>query len=90
MIGRAFVQDTDLILMDEPTAFLDLVNRSKLIKLLSELAKNQNKLILFSTHDIDLLDRYCSSVLLIDNNELVELQSNDSYVNQIKSAFKIT
>ncbi len=90
MIGRAFVQDTDLILMDEPTAFLDLVNRSKLIKLLSELAKNQNKLILFSTHDIDLLDRYCSSVLLIDNNELIELQSNESYINQIKSAFKIT
>lgn len=53
-IARALAQTTELILLDEPTAFLDYGNRFKLIQRLKTLAKTEGKTILFSTHDIDL------------------------------------
>lgn len=89
MIARAFVQDTPIILMDEPTAFLDLVNRNLLIKQLQEQAVKNEKLILYSTHDIELLDNFCDAVLLIHNRELTELNPEKSYKEQISSAFNI-
>ena len=54
MIAKALVQDTPLILLDEPTAHLDLPNRIETMQLLRKLAKETNKAILLSTHDLDL------------------------------------
>jgi iron complex transport system ATP-binding protein len=52
--ARAFCQDTPLVLMDEPTAFLDYGNKRTLIKLLKEATRKESKCVIFSTHDIDL------------------------------------
>lgn len=54
MIAKALVQDTPLILLDEPTAHLDLPNRIETMQLLRKLAKETDKAILLSTHDLDL------------------------------------
>ncbi len=54
MIARALAQDTDLILLDEPTAHLDLPNRVEIIRLLHKLARDTEKAILLSTHELDL------------------------------------
>ena len=53
-VARALIQETPIILMDEPTAFLDYINRQKLIEILARIAKEKQKCILMSTHDIDL------------------------------------
>lgn len=53
-VARAFVQETPIIILDEPTAFLDYLNRKKLLNLLVQLAKEQYKCILLSTHDLEL------------------------------------
>lgn len=53
-VGRAFVQETAVILLDEPTAFLDYINRKNLLELLVRLATDKNKCIVLSTHDLDL------------------------------------
>lgn len=53
-VGRAFVQETPVILLDEPTAFLDYINRKILLELLVRLAREKNKCIVLSTHDLDL------------------------------------
>ena len=50
MIARALAQDTPIILLDEPTSFLDLPNRYELCTLLRRLAHDHRKCILFSTH----------------------------------------
>jgi iron complex transport system ATP-binding protein len=50
-IARALAQDTPVILMDEPTAFLDVVNRYSITWLLKELCEKEGKTIVFSTHD---------------------------------------
>ncbi|MCH2234371.1 MAG: ABC transporter ATP-binding protein, partial [Crocinitomicaceae bacterium] len=50
MIGRALVQDTPILLLDEPLAFLDLVNQKEVLAILKEIA--QEKVLILSTHHI--------------------------------------
>lgn len=52
MIARALAQQTPLIILDEPTAFLDIASRLEIIQLLADIVANQNKTILLSTHDL--------------------------------------
>ncbi|MBL3655066.1 ABC transporter ATP-binding protein [Fulvivirga sediminis] len=54
MIARALAQDTPIIILDEPTAHLDLNNRVAVINLLKKLAENTGKAILMATHELDL------------------------------------
>ena len=54
LIARALAQDTDLIILDEPTTHLDLFHKVAVFKLLQKLTHETGKCILFSTHDIDL------------------------------------
>ncbi|RZP03905.1 MAG: ABC transporter ATP-binding protein [Flavobacteriales bacterium] len=54
MIARALVQDTPIILLDEPTTHLDIYHRAYILKLLKNLADKKKKTIIFSTHEIDL------------------------------------
>jgi iron complex transport system ATP-binding protein len=54
MLARALAQDTDLILLDEPTAHLDLPSRVEIMQLLHRLARDHQKGILLSTHELDL------------------------------------
>ncbi len=65
MIARALAQQTPIILLDEPTAFLDMPNRYELCRLLQELAHKQHKCILFSTHELDIATSLCDSIALI-------------------------
>ena len=54
MIARALAQDTPIILLDEPTAYLDLPNKFEIVHLLGELAQKKQKTIIFSTHDLNI------------------------------------
>lgn len=66
MIARALAQDTPVMLLDEPTSFLDLPNRYELCTLLAKLAHEQGKCILFSTHELDIALALSDSIALID------------------------
>ncbi len=65
MIARALAQDTPIILLDEPTAFLDLPRRIEIMLLLRELAHVERKAILLSTHDLELALRYADRLWLL-------------------------
>lgn len=54
LIAKALVQDTPIILLDEPTAHLDLPNRVEIMILLRTLAKETDKAVVLSTHELDL------------------------------------
>ena len=77
LIARALAQDTPVILLDEPTAFLDLPNRYELATLLRRLAHDEGKCILFSTHDLDVALSLCDSVALIDTPSLHHLPAGE-------------
>ena len=70
MIARALAQSTSAILLDEPTSFLDIPNRRQLVALLRNLAHQQEKCIIFSTHELDIALRMCDEIALIDNCHL--------------------
>ena len=70
MIARALAQQTPIILLDEPTAFLDMPNRYELCTLLRRLAHEEQKCILFSTHELDIALSLCDAIALIAPPEL--------------------
>lgn len=77
MIARALAQQTPIILLDEPTSFLDLPNRYELCRLLSQLAHEEQKCILFSTHELDIARTMCDSIALVDNPHLHHLSTEE-------------
>ncbi|WP_027378030.1 ABC transporter ATP-binding protein [Kaistella palustris] len=69
-IGRALAQNSPMIILDEPTTHLDDQNKIIILKLLRDLAKKQNKLILFSSHDWRLAKEFADKIWLINNEKL--------------------
>ncbi|WP_323787940.1 ABC transporter ATP-binding protein [Psychroserpens sp.] len=82
MIARALAQDTDLIILDEPTTHLDMYHKAYILKLLQKLAKDMNKTILFSSHEIDLAIQLCDTMIVMTINQV----ESDSPSNLIKKA----
>ena len=67
MIARALAQETPIILLDEPTAHLDLNNRLEVMKLLKSISRRMNKAVLISTHELDLALQTADKIWLTDN-----------------------
>lgn len=70
MIARALAQESELILLDEPTAFLDLPRRAEMMRLLRHLAAETRRAILLSTHDLDLALRSADTLWLLAEGRL--------------------
>tara|TARA_R110000868_G_scaffold144150_2_gene362930 strand:+ start:110 stop:904 length:795 start_codon:yes stop_codon:yes gene_type:complete len=71
MIARALAQDTDLIILDEPTTHLDMYHKAYILKLLQRLVKETNKTILFSSHEIDLAIQLCDKLMVMTKEAVV-------------------
>jgi iron complex transport system ATP-binding protein len=65
-IARALIQQTPLILLDEPTSFLDYPNKRAIMQLLSEIARRDGKAVLLASHDLELCLSYCDQLLVIN------------------------
>lgn len=65
-IAKALIQETPIVLLDEPTAFLDYPTKKEVMSLLSEIAREDQKLILIASHDLDFCLKYCSRILVIE------------------------
>ncbi|MDP4209356.1 MAG: ABC transporter ATP-binding protein [Bacteroidota bacterium] len=65
MIARSLAQDTDIIVLDEPTAFLDMPNKFEVVHLLCELTRKKQKTILFSSHDLNIAMKEADRLWLI-------------------------
>ena len=69
-IAKAYVQETDYILLDEPTAHLDYQNKKRVYELLKQISIDQNKGIIISTHDLDLAFKFPFNFYLIKESDL--------------------
>ncbi len=65
LIAKALAQQTPLILLDEPTAHLDLPNRILVLRLLRRLAHEEGKTVLISTHELDLALQLSDRIMLM-------------------------
>lgn len=68
MIAKAFAQETPIIFLDEPTAFLDYPSKVEIMHLLYSLAHRLDKTIFLSTHDLDIALQLADKIWLIDRN----------------------
>jgi len=68
MIARALTQETPIILLDEPTAHLDLLSKIEIVDMLRSTAVKDGKSVLFSTHDLDLTLQMADEVWLLDGD----------------------
>ena len=69
LIARALAQDTHVIILDEPMTHLDLHHKASVLKLLTEIAHKQQKLVLFSTHDIELAIAQCDQMIVLQDGK---------------------
>ncbi|MBN2350418.1 MAG: ABC transporter ATP-binding protein [Bacteroidales bacterium] len=81
MIARAIAQDTPIILLDEPTAFLDLPNRYEIMRLLHRLAGDSGKTVLISSHDLSLALQVADKIWLIEEDKIFEGAPEDLIIN---------
>jgi iron complex transport system ATP-binding protein len=72
MIARILTQDTGIMVMDEPTAFLDVASKYEILHLMHQLSGNGTKTIIFSTHDLQMAISQADKIWLILENELIE------------------
>lgn len=77
MIARALAQATPVMLLDEPTSFLDLPGRYELCRLLARLAHEHGKCIIFSTHDLEIAMRTADRIALIDSPRLICMPADE-------------
>lgn len=72
VIARALAQDTPIIVLDEPTAFLDLPNRYEVVLLLKRLAQEQRRAVVFSTHDMGIALKIADRVWVMCDGEFYQ------------------
>lgn len=77
MIAKALAQETPVILLDEPTAFLDFPSKVDTFQSLRNMAHERDKLILLSTHDLDLAARFADSLLEVKKGALMAVSAAD-------------
>jgi iron complex transport system ATP-binding protein len=82
MIARTLAQDTPIIVMDEPTAFLDLPNKYEIAHLLFRLSREKGKTILFSIHDLNIAMKEADRIWLINDRQLIEGAPEDLILNR--------
>ena len=88
-IARALAQEAQVMLLDEPTAFLDLPRRVELMTILRDLARRRNMALLLSTHDLDLALRFADRLwILSSDGELAQGYPEELALNgQFAQAF---
>lgn len=88
MIAKALAQQCPIILLDEPTAFLDVTSRIEIMVLLHQLAVEQHKAILLSTHDLELAIQMADSLWLLEKgHSMVCGTPEDLIMDNVFSSF---
>lgn len=80
MIAKALAQETPIIFLDEPTAFLDVESKIETIRLLHTLAKENNKAVLLSSHDISQALILADKLWIIDSTGEVESGATEDVI----------
>ena len=80
MIAKTLAQNTPIIFMDEPTAFIDYPSKIELFSLMKMLTKERNKTIIFSSHDLELLLRYTDDIWVISKGKELISSNKDELI----------
>ncbi len=72
IIARALAQDPQILLLDEPTAFLDLHHQLDIARILRRLNQERGLTVVLVSHDLNLASQYCDQLMLLDRGDIVK------------------
>lgn len=81
----ALMLDTEVLILDEPTLGLDVKSNEEIRKLLLKIVKEENKTILISSHDMNLIEKLCTRVIIINKGKII----TDDSVENLVSMFNV-
>ena len=84
LIARALCQQTPVIILDEPTAFLDFRNKKEILELLSSVSREMKKIVILSTHDIEASLEHCNKCwLMTEEKKFVEIKRSRNFRDEV-------
>ncbi len=83
LLAMALAQQSDIILLDEPTAFIDYPNKYYLSSLLNQVTKTENKTVIFSSHDLEVVLTYADKILFFSDKK-VDLLTKKEFLHKDK------
>ena len=75
MLARAICQDTDVLILDEPTSFLDVQFKLDILSIIKRLAKEKNKSVIMSIHELEYVPAVADVVVAIASNKVYKIGS---------------
>jgi len=81
MLARAICQDTDIIVLDEPTSYLDMKYKLEILKLIVKLSHEKGKAIIMSLHELDLARAVSDYIVCVDGSKVVKSGTPDEVYN---------
>lgn len=82
MLARALAQDTELIILDEPSSFLDLKNRTEFLRTLMELSRKRGMTVIWSLHEVDVALKCCETVILVKDGAIQAAGPPEGILNE--------
>lgn len=89
VVSRAMVQDTDVLLLDEPVSHLDLHHQISILRTVAGFCRSKGITVLAVLHDINLASEFSDAIILMNHGVVISIGSPDQVVNQgsMKSLF---
>lgn len=79
-IAMALVQDTDIVILDEPTTYLDPAHQLEVLNVLKKINQEQGKTIIMTIHDINLASRFSDEIIAMKNGEIYQAGSPEKVI----------
>jgi iron complex transport system ATP-binding protein len=80
VIARALVQKPQILLLDEPTAFLDLHHQLDIARIIRRLNRERGFTVILVSHDLNLASQYCDHVMLLNKGRIAAMGSPDMVI----------
>ena len=82
LLARTFIQDTPVLLLDEPGSYLDIKNKLELFIVIKDLAASRNKIVIFSGHDIESMSKIFKQFWFLDDQTKSIMTGDDAIFNK--------
>ncbi len=83
MIAKSIAQQTPIMLLDEPSAFLDFASKHRLFTLLKDLTVQKQKCVVVSSHDLEMVTKYCTKLVLVKEPSVQIISVKDARSNPV-------
>jgi iron complex transport system ATP-binding protein len=82
MLARVLAQDTPLVFMDEPLAFLDFESKKEILGIFRKLVDDTGKTIIYSTHELHMVPLYSDEILVINKGEVLHTHGEEANLKE--------